>query len=101
MPITGDSFAFTKANVDTSPMTPGVYQLSQDGSVIYIGMSEQTIRSRLQSHQSGAEGACTVKATTYKRETTTAAAARNRESALLSEYRSAHQGKAPSCNKAG
>jgi excinuclease UvrABC nuclease subunit len=100
MPVSGKSFDFTKDNVDKSPAEPGVYELSEGGTVSYIGMSKSSIRSRLQSHQSGAEGACTKGAKTYKREITASAIAASREDTLLTEYKNSHGGKLPRCNKA-
>ena len=98
MPVAGDSYPFTKENVDRSPAEPGVYELSKDGEVIYIGKGVVTIRSRLQAHYRGDEGPCTQAATRYKRETTTAKRAGPYEVELLEEYRKRH-GKLPRCNE--
>jgi excinuclease UvrABC nuclease subunit len=97
MPVAGDSYEFTKKYVDLSPETPGVYELSKNGEVIYIGKGEVTIRSRLQAHYRGDEGRCTQEATHYKREETTAKRAGPYEVELLEEYRKKH-GKLPRCN---
>ena len=99
MSIKGDSYSFTDANIDRAPDSPGVYQLSENGTVIYIGMSKRSIQTRLRAHKAGSEGACTKKATTYKRETTTAERAETYEAELLTEYKKLHSGKLPSCNK--
>jgi len=100
VPIAGDEYPFTKKNVDGSPDKPGVYALLNSKSgVIYYGMSTTSIRTRLQSHFSGKEGAGTKAAAKYKREVTTAAQAPVREEALLAAYKAAN-GKLPSCNKA-
>ena len=72
MPIGGKTYPFTQENVDGSPDTPGVYTLLKNGSVNYIGMSTASIRSRLQSHRRGDDGACTKGSTHYRRETTSA-----------------------------
>ena len=93
-------YHFTQENVDRSPTVPGVYELYKNGTLIYIGMSETSIRSRLQAHFAGREGACTQAATDYRREPTKATDARSVESALLREYKKA-AGKPPKCNEAG
>jgi excinuclease UvrABC nuclease subunit len=99
MPIQDDvNRKFSKENVDKSPDAPGVYELSEDGAVIYMGMSQTSIRSRLQNHLGGAGGLCTKKATTYKRETMKAAKAADYEEELLAEYKKAHGGP-PKCNE--
>ena len=69
MPIDSKVYAFTKENVDLSPDEAGIYALLLNDFVIYYGEAHDgTIRQRLQRHQSGKEGACTQKATHYKRE---------------------------------
>jgi excinuclease UvrABC nuclease subunit len=99
MPVAGDAYQFTKPNVERAPETTGVYELSRNGEVIYIGRSSQdTIRNRLQRHQRGDEGRCTQEATHYKRETTTGTRAVTYEAELLAEYRKRH-GKLPHCNE--
>jgi excinuclease UvrABC nuclease subunit len=99
VPVAGDEYGFTSANVDKSPDKPGVYALLDSSSgVLYYGMSEVSIRSRLQDHLNGREGACTQKAKKYKREVTTAATAAVREEQLLSAFKKAN-GQLPRCNK--
>lgn len=98
MPISGNSYAFTKENVDKAPAKHGVYQLEQGGNVTYVGRAagdSVTIRSRLQSHQRGDEGPCTKAAARYKREVTDRPVAREKE--LLEEFRRQH-GRFPRCN---
>lgn len=95
-----DMYGFTKENVDRAPNEPGVYKLYEKGTLIYIGMSEMSIRSRLQAHYAGQEGRCTQAATEYQREPTKAAHARGVEAKLLQEYKRA-TGKLPKCNEAG
>lgn len=97
-PMNGESHPFTKKNVDASPERPGVYELSQNGTVIYYGSSESSIRSRLQRHQNGTEGACTKAATTYRRVVTTAREARPLEKQLLDAFKR-RNGKFPRCNE--
>ncbi len=98
MPVSGEEYPFTKKNVDGSPDKPGVYVLLKNGGVSYYGMSTTSIRSRLQRHQSGAEGACTKAATHYKREITSAKDAPVREAQLLAAYKNRY-GKLPQCNE--
>jgi len=96
MPVNGETYEFTKSNVDLSPDKPGVYALLVNGGVIYYGEAHAgTIRERLQRHQSGREGACTQKATHYKREVCADPEAREEE--LLAAFKS-NYGKLPRCN---
>jgi excinuclease UvrABC nuclease subunit len=91
-------YEFTSKNVDHAPDKPGVYALYYGDEIIYYGWAQGdtvTIRSRLQSHKSGREGACTEKATHYRREVTDNA--EEREKQLLLEYRQQH-GRLPRCN---
>ena len=100
MPITGERYAFTKENVDRAPAERGVYALYDGSTLIYYGRAAGdyvTVRSRLQSHHSGREGACTQGAATYRREVTTRPVAREKE--LLDEYKSANGGRLPRCNE--
>jgi len=100
MPITGDSYAFTKDNVDASPDAHGVYALYDGDVLIYYGRAAGTgvtIRSRLQRHFAGTDGPCTKKATCYRREQTENAAVREAE--LVEEYKKANKGKKPRCNE--
>jgi hypothetical protein len=98
MAIRGDRFKFTKQNVDGSPNVGGVYALYISDELVYIGRAlgvTTTIRSRLQDHLAGREGA-TSRATSYRRE-----ACRNpktREKELLEEYEALH-GKLPRYNE--
>jgi len=97
-------YEFTSKNVDHSPDKPGVYALYYGDEIIYsfiyfiyYGWAQGatlTIRSRLQSHKSGREGACTEKVTHYRREVTDNA--EEREKQLLLEYRQKH-GRLPRC----
>jgi hypothetical protein len=97
MPIQGKMYRFTKRNVDLSPEKPGVYALFAGQELIYYGEAHDgTIRSRLQRHQAGVEGACTQRATHYQREACDDPEAR--EVQLLREYKRLH-GKLPRCNK--
>ncbi|MCG3123013.1 MAG: hypothetical protein GIKADHBN_01421 [Phycisphaerales bacterium] len=96
MPITGNSYNFTKQNVDLSPDSPGVYALIQNGTIIYYGRATISIRSRLQSHYRGTEGPCTQAATEYMREECTNPVTREVE--LLAEYQRIN-GRLPRCNE--
>ena len=99
MTIQSKIYEFNQTNVDNAPPEHGVYQLMDRGGVIYIGRAagtEVTIRSRLQSHKRGVEGACTQGASHYQREITEAAV--SREKALLTEYANSHAGRLPKCN---
>src|SRR5712692_4390806 len=91
-------YELTSKNVDHAPDKPGVYALYYGDEIIYYGWAQGdtvTIRSRLQSLKSGREGACTEKATHYRREV--ADNAEEREKQLLLEYRQQH-GRLPRCN---
>ena len=46
-------FPFTAAEVKKAPTTSGVYQLLFQGKVVYIGISEVSIRDRLTKHVNG------------------------------------------------
>jgi hypothetical protein len=96
MPLLGDRFEFTKANVDTSPEKLGVYGLYDASDFpIYYGSSEVSIRSRLQRHKAGLEGPCTQSATYYRREPCPNPV--ERERALLQEH-ARQYGKLPRYN---
>jgi TPP-dependent trihydroxycyclohexane-1,2-dione (THcHDO) dehydratase len=97
--LTGDLYAATAANLDISPDVAGVYELYENGNLIYIGRAlggTVTIRSRLKDHKAGRSGACTMSFTAYKRHVTSDAA--NLEVQLLSGYRAAY-GRLPRCNE--
>lgn len=99
MSIDGKTYPFTEQNVNLSPEAHGVYELIEDGTTIYFGRAagdDVTIRSRLQSHFRGDEGACTQAASHYRREVTERPVSREKE--LLDEYEAQH-GKLPRCNK--
>ena len=101
MPIQGKLYSFTQDNVNKAPNVHGVYALYDGDVTTYIGRAAGTgvtIRSRLQSHYSGAEGNCTKAATAYRREETENATAREKE--LLDEYYARH-GRYPRCNDRG
>lgn len=98
MPIISDLYQFTEENVNISPVQHGVYQLEEGSTVIYIGRASGasvTIRSRLQSHYRGDEGACTEFAHNYRREVSSSPIQRERE--LLQEFYSEY-GRLPRCN---
>ena len=98
MPINGDSYDFTWANVNNAPERHGVYALYRNGRLVYCGRAAGagvTIRSRLQSHKRGDEGPCTANATRYRREVTESPVSRERE--LLQEFVQQY-GRLPECN---
>ncbi len=99
MPVKGKKYTFTKKNVDNAPAVAGVYALFVKDGLIYYGRARgtsETIRSRLQSHHAGREGACTKAATHYKREATSRPVAREKE--LLDAFKK-RWGKLPRCNE--
>lgn len=96
MPINGKRWAFTKPSVDNAIDAPGVYGLyDANGNCIYYGSSETSIRTRLQRHQSGAEGPCTQSASSYNEEACSSPVAIERQ--LLLEYKRTY-GVLPRCN---
>jgi excinuclease UvrABC nuclease subunit len=101
MPINSSKASFTKANVDNAPAEAGVYGLyDSSGKAIYFGRAKGdtvTIRSRLQSHQRGDEGACTQGASQFNYEKTTSPVMREKE--LIDEFKKANGGKLPKCNE--
>ena len=67
MAITSVKHMFTKGNIDLyAPNSAGVYGLYDPiTTVIYYGMSDISIKSRLHSHFDGTEGSCTRGATYF------------------------------------
>lgn len=97
MSIASQRYVFKKSNVDVAPDNPGVYGLyNASGEVIYYGMSEVSIRSRLQSHQAGNEGPCTAWAHSYNYEACSNPVVR--EIGLLAAHELIH-GSMPRCNE--
>lgn len=88
-------YSFDQSNVNLCPREPGVYWLFWDGELIYIGMSDWSIRSRLCAHLSGSEGSCTAAADQFAFETTTNPELREQE--LLEGHR-VRYGRYPRCN---
>jgi hypothetical protein len=100
MPMSGNKIEFTKAKVDESPDSHGVYALFDGELLIYYGEASGkgvTIRSRLQSHQRGDEGYCTKRASHCQWEQTEDA--EHREAELIVDFQNGHEGKRPRCNK--
>jgi len=96
MPISSTIYLFNQQVVDASPDRKGVYGLyDEDLHPIYYGMSDVSIRDRLQSHLDGNEGPCTQRAHACNWEQCSNPAARERE--LLTEYQLAY-GRLPRCN---
>jgi len=89
-------YGFTEDNVDKSPDEPGVYVLYDGHEIIYIGQSEDSIRSRLQSHLRGDEGHCTQRATHYMREENSDPVSREQE--LIRDFKR-RNGRLPRCNE--
>lgn len=96
MPIQGQRWKFSKDSVDAAEDKPGVYALFDGSTLIYLGQSENSIRSRLQRHYSGKEGSCTQGATAYVEEPCSNPP--QREADLISEYKRSNSGKLPRCN---
>jgi hypothetical protein len=93
-----DAYSFTAENIKVSPNEKGVYALYEDGQLIYYGRAQGgsvTIRSRLQSHFLGNEGACTKRANTYARRVVDDPV--EAEKFLLREYLDLY-GTLPRCN---
>ena len=97
MPITSTKHQFNESNIDTyAPDGPGVYGLYESiFTPIYIGSSEENIKSRLKSHLSGAEGKCTKEAEYFNTELHDNP--KQREKELLEEHNKVC-GKLPKCN---
>jgi len=98
MAIGGDTYSFTKENVDRAPTYRGVYALYDGDECIYIGRGEDEggVQTRLQAHQRGDEGRCTQSATHFRTQPTTDP--NMAEALLLEEYKQQH-GKLPRCNQ--
>jgi len=90
---------FNKENVDQAPAAAGVYALYVGDELIYFGRAlggTVTIRSRLQKHLAGAEGACTQSATYFSWEVSANPA--RRESQLVAWFETTF-GRRPRCNE--
>ncbi len=102
MPIQGELYTNSETNLQRAPASHGVYALYQDDRLIYIGRAAGkgvTINSRLNDHARGDDGPCTQAFTSYRREETENAEARETE--LLEEYKQANNGQLPACNDVG
>ena len=100
MPNEDSRYANNEKNLKNAPKSHGVYTLYEGKRLIYIGRAagkDVTINSRLNSHASGNEGACTKAFTSYRREESANAEAREKE--LLEEYQQANNGQLPACNE--
>jgi len=95
MPIPSQKINFTAGNLALAPNRPGVYGLYQGNQTIYYGMSDTSIRNRLQSHLSGQEGICTMSAQQVNWKEGVSPGYRERQ--LLEEHRRLH-GRLPRCN---
>jgi hypothetical protein len=97
--MSNDKYAFTEKNVNGTLDVQGVYALYDGDEIIYIGRADGrtvTIRSRLQSHLRGDEGACTQGATHYWRAEHSNPKAREVE--LLNDYKRQWR-RLPRCNE--
>ncbi len=99
MPIEGNRRPFKSKRIDIAPDVPGVYALFRDKDLVYVGMSEQSIRARLQSHKRGDEKPGTKTVTHFKVEP--ASSPKRREDQLLREYQRGHDGQLPRHNVQG
>lgn len=99
MPIISTKYYTTDDTIKKeAPDSAGVYALySQGGDLIYYGMSESSIRTRILRHNNGDEGACTKAAWFFNFERTTSPISRERE--LIAEYKKANSNKLPKCNE--
>jgi hypothetical protein len=63
-----EAIAFNRANVESAPVSPGVYFLSRKHRVIFIGVAQggTTIREELLRHLRGERGACTRAASEFE-----------------------------------
>jgi hypothetical protein len=99
MANSGGPYPFAKQNVDVSPAQAGVYALYDGKGIIYFGRAQGgsvTIRSRLQSHLAGREGACTKGAAHYWYEVCSNPVTRERE--LLEWFKNKFK-RLPGCNE--
>lgn len=98
MTISSPRYPFNKTTVDAASDRAGVYALYDGTTVIYYGRAQGgtvTIRSRLQAHFRGDEGACTKSATHFAAEPCTNPVTREEE--LLNEFRRLNN-RLPRCN---
>jgi hypothetical protein len=86
--------------VRNAPDTPGVYMLFQGDRVIFIGMSDKSLRFALGSHQQGDEGTLTGHATGYWCEAVERSLASGRMRQLVEEYKTLHNMNVPVGNRA-
>ncbi len=96
MPIEGNRRPFRSKRIDIAPDEPGVYALFRDKELVYIGMSEESIRVRLQSHKRGDEKPGTKAVSHFKVEPSSRP--KKREDQLLREYQREHDGLLPRHN---
>ncbi len=94
-----DPVAATDANISAAPAELGVYALYQ-GTLIYIGRAwgtGVTIRSRLQAHKRGDEGACTKAMTAFSYMVTSNP--QQAETNALNGYKRDNNQNLPRCNE--
>lgn len=98
MTISSPRYPFNQATLNGVPDRAGVYALYDGTTVIYYGCAQGgivTIRSRLQRHFRGDEGACTKSATHFTAEPCTNPVTREEE--LLNEFKNLNN-RLPRCN---
>ena len=93
--LPGPMIPFTDEGTYKAPVRKGVYCLYDGSETIYIGMSDDSIFTRVRSHWRGTEGPCTKAATGYKYETTEYPYTREKE--LLDSFKATY-GRLPRCN---
>lgn len=77
---------------------PGVYELADaERSIIYIGQSSTDVPNRIRQHL--ARAGCVAERACYWRYAYSAVP-QAEEAHLLTEYRDAHEGSLPACNRA-
>jgi predicted GIY-YIG superfamily endonuclease len=88
---------FTKTNIDAyAPDASGVYTLFNESKETYIGMSTNSVKQRLLSHNNGSDGSCTKAAWFFDFERTATPITRERE--LLNLFKRKN-GRLPKCNE--
>jgi hypothetical protein len=90
MPLGTQWRPFTKDVVDLTPEVPGAYELgyAKSNTVVYIGSSEASIRSRLRSHRKRSRF---MKVTHFRFRKTASDEARNLEVRLCKAFLKEHR----------
>jgi hypothetical protein len=90
---------FDAVGIRLSPDVPGVFMLFHDARTIFIGMTDKSIRSALQSHEQGLKGTLTSRATSYWCEPNGEPETRIRQLELLDGYKMVHNMNVPAGNR--